>query len=288
MFVSLLALAAQLQLQPPISLGGGAELAAACAGRDGWNDPAPPARITEDTYYVGTCGISAILVTSPEGHVLIDGATEEAVPHIIANIRSLAFDPRDVRYLLSSHEHVDHVGGLAELKRLTGAQVIARAEARAVLESGRTDPADPQAGTIPDFRGVAVDQIIADGGTIQVGRVTLTAHATPGHTAGSTSWSWRPCSRCSTVVYADSLSAPSARNYRFSDHPERISPYRTTFDRIAALECDILITPHPSASNLFPRLAGRAPLTDAGACRAYAAGARRRLDERLATEAAAR
>ncbi|HEX8444611.1 MAG TPA: subclass B3 metallo-beta-lactamase [Allosphingosinicella sp.] len=263
-------------------------LAAACAGRDGWSDPAPPARIIGNLYYVGTCGITSLLVTSRQGHVLIDGGPPDAAPLIAANIRRLGFNPRDVRYLLNSHEHLDHAGGLAALKQLSGAKLVARAEARSVLESGKVDPRDPQAGAIPGMPGVAVDRVIADGETVRLGPIALTAHATPGHTDGGTSWSWRVCEagRCSTVTFVDSLTPVSADGYRFTDHPERVAPFRATFDRVARLDCDILITPHPSASNLFPRLAGRAPLVDRGGCAAYAQAARKRLDDRLASEAA--
>jgi metallo-beta-lactamase class B len=262
-------------------------LARACEGRDGWSDPAPPARIFGNTYYVGTCGITALLITSPRGHILIDAATAEAAPGIAANIRRLGFDLRDVRYILTSHEHVDHVGGIAELKRRTGAQLLARAQGRPVLERGTPEPDDPQAGAIPPFAGVAVDRVVADGEIVRLGPLAVTVHATPGHTAGSTSWSWRSCEErnCRTMVYADSLTAVSRSGYRFSDHPQLIARFRTTFDRVAQIECDVLLTPHPSASNLFPRLAGRAPLGSRQACAAYAEGARRRLDERLSGEA---
>jgi len=280
-------LAASAQAAPAPAEGGGAVLAAACAGKDGWNDPAPPARIFGNVYYVGTCGIAALLVASPRGHILIDGATREAAPLVAANIRRLGFDPAAVRILLNSHAHADHAGGLAALKRLTGGRLVARAEAKTVLESGATDPADPQAGTIPDFPGVAVDRIVADGKAVRLGPLALTAVATPGHTAGGTSWRWRSCEQgtCRTLVYADSLTAVGPDSYRFRDHPALVAAFRSSFRRIAALPCDILVTPHPGASNLFERLAGRAPLADRGACAAYAAAAGRRLDERLAREA---
>jgi metallo-beta-lactamase class B len=265
----------------------GAALAQACAGRDGWSDAAPPAHIFGNVYHVGTCGITALLVTSREGHVLIDGATPEAAAGIAENIRRLGFEPRDVRVMLNSHEHVDHAGGLAALKRLTGADMMALAEGRQGLESGETDPADPQAGTIPSFPGVKVERIIADGEVVQVGSLALTAHATHGHTAGSTSWTWRSCEggECRRIVYADSLTAVGPASYRFTNQPLLVARFRTSFARVAALPCDILITPHPSASDLFERLAGRAPLSDIQACRRYADAARGRLDQRLATEA---
>lgn len=266
----------------------GKALAASCEGRDGWSDPAPPARIWANVHYVGTCGITVLLVTSPAGHVLIDGATAKAAPGIVDNIRRLGFDPRDVRYLLSGHEHDDHAGGLAELRRLTGAQLIARDAARQALQSGTIDEAEPQHGVTQPFEGTPVTRVVRDGEVVRLGPLALTAHATPGHTGGSTSWTWAACEgeTCRTLAYADSLTAVSADGYRFSDNPELVSTFRATFDRVAALDCDILITPHPSASDLFPRSAGKAPLADRNACAAYAADARRRLDERLAKEGA--
>lgn len=278
--------AEQRPIRIPVDATPSPSLVTACQGRDGWSDAAPPARIFGDVYYVGTCGITALLIVGDRGHILIDGATAEAAPGIAANIRRLGFRPQDVRTILNSHEHVDHAGGIAELKRLTGARLVARAEARAGLESGRTDPTDPQFGTIGDFEGARVDRIIADGETLRVGRLVLTAQATPGHTQGGTSWTWRSCAGmdCRAFAYADSLSAVGPDSYRFADHHERVAPFRATFARVAALPCDVLITPHPSASNLFARIAGEAPLRDANACRAYAGTARRRLDERLARE----
>jgi metallo-beta-lactamase class B len=266
----------------------GSALAQACADRDGWSDPAPPAHIFGNVFYVGTCGITALLITSRRGHILIDGATAKAAPGIAENIRRLGFDPRDVRYLLNSHEHVDHAGGLAALREATGSRFLARADGRRSLETGVPDPADPQAGAIPSFAGLPVDQIVTDGEVVRLGPLALTAHATPGHTAGSTSWSWRSCegSDCRTIVYADSLTAVSRDGYRFSDQPLLVARFREAFDRVAQLDCDILITPHPSASNLFERLAKRAPLADPQSCRRYADGARGRLDERLARETA--
>ncbi len=262
-------------------------LAAACAEREGWSDPAPPATIFGNVHFVGTCGITALLITGKDGHVLIDGATAQAAPGILANIRALGFEPRDVRLLLGSHEHVDHVGGLAVLQAATGARAIARAEAKAVLESGQVDADDPQAGSIPGFTGVKIEEVVTDGETIRLGPLALTAHATPGHTAGSTSWSFVACEvKCHRIVYADSLTAVGPDSYRFADHPELIATLRRTFDKVAAMRCEVLLTPHPSASNMFARIGGGAPLIDAAACTNYAAGARRRLGERLARETA--
>lgn len=264
-------------------------IAKACEGRDGWGDPAPPAHVYGNVYMVGTCGIVSLLITTPKGHFLIDGAIPEAANEIAQNIRDLGFDPKDVRYLLNTHEHYDHSGGLAGLKRITGAIMIARAEAKDALENGDTHPTDPQKGLFDPVEGVKVDQLIADGGTLTIDGQSLTAIATPGHSPGGTSWSWQSCEKgkCLNIVYADSLSAVSADDYKFSDHPEYVASLRATISKVRALgNCDILISPHPSASDFFDRLAGKADLVDATACAQYAAGALTRLENRLAKEKA--
>ena len=272
---------------PPPTQRGADALASACAGRDGWSDPAPPARIHGNTWYVGTCGISVLLVTGPDGHVLIDGATVEAAPRILDNIRRVGFDPADVAVIVGSHEHVDHMGGIAALKAATGALVAVRAPARRAVQTGRTDPADPQAGVIADMAPVRVDLTVTDGKPIRIGPLAVFPVATPGHTDGGTSWTWRSCEgrACVSFAYVDSLTAVSRDGYRFTDRPRRVAPFRATFNRVAALPCDVLVTPHPQASNLFARLAGQAPLVDGAACRRLADAMRVRLDKRLADEA---
>jgi metallo-beta-lactamase class B len=260
----------------------------ACAGREGWGDPAPPARVFGNVYMVGTCGIVSLLITTPDGYFLIDGAVKEAAPGIADNIRKLGFDPKDVRYLLSSHEHVDHAGGLAYLKRITGAKFITRAAARTALESGVPHPTDPQLGLLPPFGGVEAELLIGDGDTIRIGKQALTMIATPGHTPGGTSWTWTSCdsATCHQVVYADSLGAVSADAYRFSDHPEYVAVLKATIKRVAAIKpCDILIAPHPSQSNFFERLANEMPLVDNMGCANYAKAAAERLAAKLAKEA---
>ena len=283
---SLLAATSACQIAPAPRNAPATELVTSCAGRDGWSDPAPPARIFGNTYYVGTCGITALLVTSRHGHVLIDGATAEAAPSIAANIERLGFKLSDVKLLLNSHEHFDHAGGTAALQRLTGARLRVREPARAVFQTGRPAATDPQAGSLRPLEPALVDGTVAGGEVVRLGRLALTAHATPGHSPGSTSWTWRSCEgrRCIRVAYADSLTAVSADDYRFSDHPDTVAQFRATLARVAALECDLLITPHPSVSKLFDRLTGKGLLIDPGACRAYAGFATQAFDERLGRE----
>lgn len=265
----------------------------ACADDAGWNDPATPLRIYGNTWFVGTCGISALLVTSDAGHILIDAATPQAGPQILANIRALGFKPEDVRAIVFSHEHYDHAGSLAELQRATGAPVYARAPAVGTLKRGTPDRSDPQLEVSEPIAPVERVVTLADDGVVRVGPLALNAVASPGHTPGGTSWTWRSCEgdACHQMVYADSLTAISDDVYRYSDeqaHPGYVAAFRDTLARIASLDCDVLVTPHPSASQLWSRIGpgARAPLSDTGACRAYADTATQRLDKRLADEAA--
>lgn len=263
-----------------------ADLATACNGRDGYTDPAPPARIFGDTWYVGTCGISVILVTSDQGHILIDSGPVGAVPLVIANIEKLGFRPRDVKWILSSHEHDDHVGGLAELKRLTGARFAALDSAAPQLMAGKLAADDPQRARLGDFAPVAVDRVLNGREDFRFGSLQLSVRSTPAHTAGSASWTWSACdvTRCQTIAYADSATVISADGYRFSDHPDRVKAAREGLKRIGELPCDILVTPHPGASDLFARISARKPLSDPEACRKYATAAEERLAARLAQE----
>jgi metallo-beta-lactamase class B len=285
-----LLLAATAACQPvsgeaPRTASAGA-LISQCAGKEGWSDLAPPARVYGNTYYVGTCGITALLVTSPQGHVLIDGATAEGAPSIAANIERLGFKLSDVKLLLNSHEHFDHAGGIAHLQQRTGAKLLVREPSRGVFQTGRPTAADPQAASLSPFQPAVVHRIVADGEVARLGRLAITAHATPGHSPGSTSWTWRSCERrrCVRVAYADSITAVSADAYRFSDHPAYVAQFRATLTKVGALDCDLLMTPHPTASKLFDRLAGRGLLTDPGACKGYAELGAQALDERLGRE----
>ncbi len=261
-----------------------------CEGKEDFSAPAPPARLYGNTYYVGTCTVSVLLVTSPRGHVLVDAATEAAVPSILANIRASGFDPKDIRWIVTSHEHFDHVGGLAALAKATGAKVALSAPAAAVIAAGKVDPADSQAAVLKDhdFAPVKADRIVKAGDVVQVGPLRLTMIATPGHTTGSSSWTWQSCDgkQCATVSYIDSISALAAGSYRFSAHPDVVARFRRTFAAIAARRCGILVTPHPSVSDLFERMLSEKPLASADSCREYAAMGRKGLDAQLAKEAA--
>jgi metallo-beta-lactamase class B len=265
----------------------GPQWAAACGESTDWDRPAPPVRIHANTYLVGTCGISAILITGSEGHVLIDAGTEKGADLIADNIRQLGFRLTDIKYLLMSHEHFDHVGGMARLQQLTGAALVTSAPAEKVLNTGVASTDDPQAGMHRPFPAASVGRVIADGGEVRLHDLSLIAMTTPGHTPGALSWRWESCDGgvCRTMVYADSLTPVSRDDYRFSDHPAYLAAYRASIAKIAASRCEILLTPHPEASAMKQRMTGKQPLFDPSGCRNYAAALTRKLDDRLAKEA---
>ena len=270
----------------------GASFSESCEDWDEWAKAAPPFRILGDSWYVGTCGIAAILVASPQGHVLIDSGTEAGGELILANLRRIGVDPEDVRYILASHEHFDHVGGHAILAKATGAQIIASPLAAPVLESGMVSDEDPQADAgRPAMAPVKVARIIQDGETLTLGDIAITAHATPGHTPGAMSYTWTACASddeppaCRRIAYVDSLSPVSADNYRFSDHPQTIAAFRTSISKVSQLPCDELLTPHPSASSLIEKLRD-GTLGSPGQCQRYAAALTSALDKRLSKERA--
>lgn len=259
-----------------------------CAACVEWNAPQEPFRIHGNSYYVGPRGLGAILVASSEGHVLIDGALPESAPLIEENIRKLGFRVEDVRLILNTHAHFDHAGGIAALQRVSGADVAASLPSRLVLLRGESGPSDPQHGEVPSFPAVSRVREIANGETLRVGPLALTAHFTAGHMPGGTTWSWRSCEEdsCLSIVYADSQTPVSADGFKFttSEHyPDAIADFERGHAVLEGLSCDILVTTHPGASRLWERQEARA-LVDSGACRHYAAKAREQLVRRVEKE----
>lgn len=268
----------------------------ACEPWDKWDKPAPPFRIYGASYYVGTCGIAAILVTRDDGHILIDTGTRKGAEVVANNVRQLGFKLNDIKLILYSHEHHDHMGGHAYLQRLTGAQVAVRPEAVSQIVHGKTASDDPQFSIHPDTEPVPGEKtsllVKADSmgtrQTLDVAGLAITMHHTPGHTPGAVSWQWEECEGqdCKTIVYADSLSPVSADSFRFSDHPDYVAAYFEGLDRLAKLNCDLLLAPHPSHANLLIHLENDTLLKQDDPCPAYAKKKRGDLTERLEKEAA--
>ena len=267
-----------------------------CEGCEAMNQPREPFRIWGNTYYVGTKGLASILITSRAGHVLIDGGLPQSVPLIAANIEKLGFRVEDIRLILNSHTHYDHAGGIAALQRASGAQVAASPKSKLALERGGPTPDDPQFGfgaAHNDWAPVKDVRALRDGETLHVGNITITAHFTPGHTPGGTSWTWAACDGedCMSIAYLDSLNAISAPGFHFTGAgSRRVREFRKSIDVVASLTCGIVLAPHPELVDLDARLdAARANhqdhlARDLDGCRRYAEAARIRLDKRIAQE----
>jgi metallo-beta-lactamase class B len=262
-----------------------------------WNAAQSPFRIYGNTWYVGPHGLSAILIASDAGHILIDGGLPESAPQIAAHIRLLGFRVEDVKLILNTHVHFDHAGGIAELQRLSGARVAASEWSAAVLQKGGVAADDPQFGIIAPIRPVIRVETLRDGEVLRVGPLEVTAHLTPGHTPGGTSWTWKSCEkdRCLAFVYVDSLSPVSAEGFKFSSSPQLLQDFERTYSFLRSTPCDILLTTHPDASAFWDRLEARQrsasqnpptadPMVDTAACRGLADRASAQLTKRLAEE----
>jgi metallo-beta-lactamase class B len=282
----LLSATAAAPAPPPPAADAQAQWTQECKDWDDWDKPGPPFRIWGNAYYVGTCGITAILITGDAGDILIDGGPANAGDLIAANIRKLGFRLSDVRVLLHSHEHSDHVGGLARLKQLTGARLYASPDGASALSRGTPNPADPQYSDHQTLPAVRVDKVLEGSTpTVTLGSLTLKGFATPGHTPGAMTWQWQSCDGddCKTIVYADSLTPVSSDSYKFTEHSDVVAKFNTSLVRVASLKCDILLSPHPSASGMRDRLV-RGSLLGTSACLEYANGLKQKLDARLAKE----
>lgn len=263
-----------------------------CGSCEAWATPRAAFALPGGAYYVGTEGISSVLVPTTDGLVLLDAGLPQSVDGMMTRIRDLGIDPMQLRYVLVSHVHYDHTGGVAAVQRRTGAVVAAGEGASATLRTGVAQADDPQATSLlasPPVTGAIRE--LADGETLTVGNTVFTRVATPGHTTSGSTWTWTGDAGV-RLVFADSLNPVSDKGYTFGAPPERAETFRASIARIAALPCDVLVPVHPSFSRLFA-LADRAAkagdpgaLIDDKACRAYAAGARKRLKKRLHDEAA--
>lgn len=268
-----------------------------CDSCNEWNQPRAPFKVFGNTYYVGAAGVSSVLIASDAGLILVDGALTQTAPVIDANIRALGFKTEDIKLMLSGHAHYDHAGGINALQRFTGATVATGRAAVRALTGGAPTPDDPQAGYSGNgFPPISNVQGVTDGEVLRVGPLSVTAHLTPGHTPGGTTWSWRSCegTRCLDVVYADSLSAVAAPGYRFTGdatHPSIVESFRQSIVKVGELTCDIMIGAHPFVGDLDGKLKRRTeqpngpnPFIDPGACRALAAESMKGLDARVKEE----
>jgi len=259
-----------------------------CSVCPDWNAPIDPFKLFGDTYYVGTGRLSSLLIASTRGHILLDGGLPQSAEIIDRNIRHLGFRTEDIKLIVNTHAHFDHAGGIHALQHASGAVVAASASGAEALKRGENTTDDPQYGfghEATEFPRVPKVRVVKDGEVLRVGPLAIAAHMTPGHTPGSTTWTWKSCegARCLDVVYADSLTAVAAPGFKYSNDPARVALFRKSIETVASLPCDIVISVHPEFTGLDEKIA-KHDFIDPQGCREYASFGARSLAARLAGE----
>jgi metallo-beta-lactamase class B len=255
-----------------------------------WNQPVKPYRIIGNIWYVGASGVTSFLITTSNGHILLDSGFSETVPMIKRNIEQLGFKPTDIKTLICSHAHYDHVGGMAELKELTGARLIATEADAALLERGGKE--DFQWGDKYAYKPVKADRVLRDGDLVELGDVRLTAILTPGHTKGSTTWKMKvkEDGKQYDVVFSTSVSAPGYQLAGNNKYPNIVDDYRRTFQILKSLPCDVFLGPHAEFFSMKEKIARMEqgtkpnPFIDPAGYREFVANGEKEFEKTLAAQ----
>src|SRR5580704_10532891 len=209
------------------------------------NNPFPPYRIMDNLYYVGTEDIASYLIVSPKGHFLLNSGYEDTPAMIRAGVEKLGFKITDVKILLNNQAHYDHVAGQAALQKLTGAKIYSSQREVSVLESGgKTDTRFGREFTYPP---VHVDHTVSNGEHVMLGGVTLTAHLTPGHSIGCTTWTMQvtDAGKIYDVVFVGGTTInPGVRLVGHPTYPGIAEDFRKTFQTLRSLKCDVFLGAH--------------------------------------------
>lgn len=224
-----------------------------------WTLPFEPRRIVGSIYYVGSNLISSFLIVTPAGHILLDTGPIEMLPQVMANIEKLGFKPQEVRLLLNSHGHFDHCGGFAEFKRRTGATVVAsKLDGELMARGGK---GDFYWGDDLAYEPVKPDRSISDGESVELGGVNLTAHLTPGHTKGCTSWSMRvnEDGKDYNVLFLCGLTASLYKLNNSDKYPNIIEDERSTLQKLRGMHADVLLASHGFYFDLERKAARQKP-----------------------------
>ena len=235
-------------------------MATAEAARDQWAEPFPAFRVVGNLYGVGTHDLSVFLITTEDGHILINTGLAESTPLIRDNIASLGFRLEDVKILLTQQAHWDHTAALAEIKALTGAKMWATREDARVLEDGGRS--DPHFGGKELFPPVAVDRVLADGDTVALGGTTLTVHLHPGHTEGSSSYSMevREGERTYRVLIANMGTVNAGKRLAVDPtYPGAAADFAYTYTTQKQMPVDIWVAAHGSQYGLHDKYAPGQP-----------------------------
>ena len=206
--------------------------------------PFEPRRILGNIYYVGTNLISSFLIVTPGGHILLDTGHLQMLPQVLSNIQKLGFRPEDVKILLNSHAHFDHCGAFAEMKRRTGAKLFAsKPDGELMMRGGR---GDFFWGDDAAYEPVTPDRTLADGDHVELAGVRLTAHLTPGHTQGCTSWTMQvnEGGRDYDVLFACALTASLYKLHNNPRYPDIVKDVRGSLQKLGGMRADVLLAPH--------------------------------------------
>jgi len=252
-------------------------LAWAALGQADWYEPFPAHKVIGNVYYVGSKDLASYLIATPAGHVLINSGFEETVPLIRKSVESLGYKMTDIKVLLASHAHSDHVAGHARMKEITGAQVhVMRGDDAVIASGGKGQYLYTQS----RWKPCPVDRVLEDGDEVNLGGVTLLARRTPGHTRGCTTWTWKvkDGSRSYDVVVIGSPNVnPGYRLVGNEDYPEITDDFARTFKVLKALPCDVFLGAHGGYYGMVAKyerakVAGETnPFVDPEGYRAYVA-----------------
>lgn len=263
----------------------------AAANDPKWSEPIAPFKIADGLYHVGSRDIAAFLIDGGKGGlILLDAGVPEFAPRVIENIRTLGFDPKRVRILLNSQAHFDHAGGLAAIQKATGAKLLLSAPDAALMKrGGKRDFAFGDDFVYPAAR---VDGIVKDGQRVTLGKAALTAHITPGHTKGCTSWTMplKVDGATKTALFICGTSAPGYKLVGNAAYPNLVTDFRATFDKLRALPCDVFLGAHGSYFGLDDKRTrigtSPNPFVDPAGCRAFLDGSQKRFEAELARQQA--
>ena len=254
-----------------------------------WSEPTAPFHISGPVWYVGTKGLAVYAIVSKQGTILIGGPMASEAGQIERNLATIGVKKGELKYLLNMHAHFDHAAALAQLKRETGAKLVASAGDRPALEAGRHQ-GDNSYGRA-NFPAVKVDRVIRDGEVVRVGDVAVTAVLTPGHTIGCTTWSMpvREAGRTSRIVFPCSVTVAGNKLIGNRGYPGIVAAYRRSFARLDAMHADIVLPSHPDIADVHGREAKQAAgdanaFIDPTTLHAIIAKARQDFDAALAAE----
>jgi metallo-beta-lactamase class B len=257
-----------------------------------WTAPFEPFQLIDNIYYVGTDGIAAYIIKTSQGLILLDTALPESTGMIKANIAKLGFKLADIKIILNSHAHFDHTGGLAEIKKDTGAQLVAGERDKPLLEGGYY-PGDEKNADLA-FPPVKVDRAVKEGDKVTLGGTTLIAHSMPGHSPGCTSWEMtvKDAGQDRDVLFFCSGTVALNKLVGHPTHPGIVDDYRSTFAKAKAMKVDVLLGPHPEVYGMQAKRAQMKdgapnPFVKPGELQTYVAGLEQDFDKQLAKQTAA-